>query len=520
MSRTLKTPEPGLALSLLANSISPLANAMTLRAQGQGSLQGPLQDRGAAASTPAWSAEAAGACAEHRPVARRSKLWELGDKHHCPVIGTCLGVDELQRLARRFKFQAASHDAFALHVEAVSCCHQRNPVAEWVQRHLDEKYRATLSRWSSLTDAAAVLQQWQRERDQGAVAAALWAAYTHKHSNSAIRQALYADIHMLSHQVGAGLAADVRRLNALEAENQELKQQLAEVKAQAQAETRCDAARIVALEHALEKALNQAQTALQDQPRLQARLAAFENGQVTIELGQRLMALEVANERLRSSEARLTTQLQARQAALQTALATQASLARAHDAAREEVALLSELLSPPVAEAGLEPVAGPAFAHLPGHPSGDLPASLAAGGSAVPAACAGSTAPGGPDCAGCPAALSPRCVLYVGGRAAMIQQYRQLAARLGVELLHHDGGQEEALSRLPELIHGADAVVCPTDHVSHSAYYQVKAHCKRSGKPCLFYKGGGVSSFAVAMGRLARGQYSLAGASIAQVEAD
>ena len=43
--------------------------------------------------------------------------------------------------------------------------------------------------------------------------------------------------------------------------------------------------------------------------------------------------------------------------------------------------------------------------------------------------------------------------------------------------------QEESLSRLPELIRGADAVVCPTDRISHNAYYHVKAHCKR----CLLY---------------------------------
>mgnify|MGYP002138093228 FL=1 len=59
------------------------------------------------------------------------------------------------------------------------------------------------------------------------------------------------------------------------------------------------------------------------------------------------------------------------------------------------------------------------------------------------------------------------------------------------------------------MINGADAVLCPTDHISHNAYYHVKSHCKRVGKPCLFYKGGGVSGFAFAMARLSRGESSL-----------
>ena len=80
---------------------------------------------------------------------------------------------------------------------------------------------------------------------------------------------------------------------------------------------------------------------------------------------------------------------------------------------------------------------------------------------------------------------------------------------LGIRLIHHDGGVEESLSRLPDMINGADAVICPTDCVSHSAYYQLKRHCKRSGKPCLLFKGSGISGFAAALARVSSGQTSL-----------
>lgn len=61
------------------------------------------------------------------------------------------------------------------------------------------------------------------------------------------------------------------------------------------------------------------------------------------------------------------------------------------------------------------------------------------------------------------------------------------------------------------MIHGADAVVCPTDCVSHAAYFHIKRQCKRIGKPCLLYKGSSVSGFAVALARLSAGEFSLAG---------
>lgn len=102
-------------------------------------------------------------------------------------------------------------------------------------------------------------------------------------------------------------------------------------------------------------------------------------------------------------------------------------------------------------------------------------------------------------------------MLCVGGRSSLLAQYRALAERLGIRLIHHDGGLEEALSRLPDMISGADAVICPTDCVSHTAYYQLKRQCKRSGKPCLLFKGAGVSGFAVALARLPSGRVSLPG---------
>jgi hypothetical protein len=84
-----------------------------------------------------------------------------------------------------------------------------------------------------------------------------------------------------------------------------------------------------------------------------------------------------------------------------------------------------------------------------------------------------------------------------------------LAEQMGIRLTHHDGGQQHALSRLPEMINSADAVICPTDCVSHAAYYQLKRLCKRHSKPCLLFKGKGVASFASALIRLSLGQVSL-----------
>jgi hypothetical protein len=404
---------------------------------------------------------------EQAATSKRCKLWELGDKHHCPVIGTCIPLNELRKLARRFHFSASLQDEFALHVEAVGWSHSRNEVSEAMQRLLDRKYQAQLLLFAKLKSEAEVRQLWQACRLRGEVAGALWAAYTHKASTADTRQQLYADIHMLSHQVGAGQAADARRLVELEEEHALLKreQRSAYLAHQMQLDS---------LQREKRSLLQQLKDCEEQQQEFQAirrRLAEFESGEVIVHLGRKLLELQGANEQLLAGAQRaleLDRQLKASQEAQQL-------LRHERDSARVERRAMEELLAAQAPE---------------------------------DAQCSG---PAEDNCAGCPAALSSRCVLYVGGRASMIGQYRQLADRLGITLVHHDGGLEESLSRLPELIHGADAVLCPTDNISHSAYYQVKHQCKRVGKPCLFYQGSGVSSFAVAMHRMSRGEFSLAG---------
>ena len=92
----------------------------------------------------ALAAGVAGAPAEDAVAnarASRTRLWELEDKHHCPVIGTCLPVDDLARLARRFFAWIDSGNAFAMHVEAVNLAKTRNAASEAMQTLLERKYR-------------------------------------------------------------------------------------------------------------------------------------------------------------------------------------------------------------------------------------------------------------------------------------------------------------------------------------------------------------------------------------------
>lgn len=389
------------------------------------------------------------------------KLWDLAQKHHCPVIGTCLRMDDLVRFARRHRFEARLQDEFELHVEAVGLCQTRNAVSEAIQKHLDRKYAAAVLRFSRLKTDAAVFAAWKECLTKGDVAGPLWAAYTHRAASAGTRDAIYADIHMLSHQVGAGQAADMHRLAWLEKENAELKQSLDKELLQHQAHTERMKRRLSELEEAL-----RTRTLMDDElAGLRARLARAESNATIAEMSSQVASLRRANEHMATIVGR-TAEMEKM---LQSAQLEIAELTQQRNTARAERDALELMLNADNRK--------------------DSPCPV--------------------QCACCESGPAQRCILYVGGRTSLVAQYRELAGRLGVRLVHHDGGQEEALSRLPELIHRADAVICPTDCVSHTAYYNLKNHCKRTGKPCLFFKGTGVASFAVAMTRVAKGEFSL-----------
>ncbi|PPJ45833.1 DUF2325 domain-containing protein [Rhizobium sp. KAs_5_22] len=92
------------------------------------------------------------------------------------------------------------------------------------------------------------------------------------------------------------------------------------------------------------------------------------------------------------------------------------------------------------------------------------------------------------------AALSVRSFLYVGGRDCQVAHLRQIASNHGAELIHHDGGLREAVSRIDTVLPSVDCVFCPIDCISHDACLRVKSGCKKFGKTFIPLRNGSKSS--------------------------
>lgn len=393
---------------------------------------------------------------------RRLKLWELEEKLHCPVIGTCLTVDELKKIARREGFTGSEIDTYRLHVEAVSASCSRNSTAVILHKLLERKY----ARWVKLFERAktdeAVRSLWNEHLARGELAGPMWAALTHKCTGKETSVQIYGDVHMLSHQVGAGLAADARKLNFLEAEVARLHNKARQDAFRTSRMIGEKTTRITQLE-AENRQLN---TMVDELNGYKERAAMLESGQAMVDMGRRLLLLESINAKQQES----LKIAQQRICQLEREVEGYARLDRQLASAIAEREALERLL----------------LAGMDAQTSGE-------------GSCDG-------DCDHCASSLKGRCVLCVGGRTALLPQYRELASRLGVRLIHHDGGNEESMSRLPELLSTSDAVICPTDCVSHNAYYLLKRHCKTYGKPCVLTRNSGIAGFAAALTKLAEGK--------------
>lgn len=388
---------------------------------------------------------------------RRRKLWELSHRQHCPVVGTCLSMDELRRLARRAGLDEKPISDYSLHAYAVGQVQERSEFSKIIQRELDRRFAPIIKRFAAQREAAGLLALWRDAMAAGEVAGALWAAITHPACDEVIDKAIYGEIHMLSHQVGGGHRADLKRLASIEIE-------LATNIGQSKRDRERAARRQSELE-----------SHLRDRD---AQLADFRRAASELDEVRRRLAAEVSDLQCsRGADAEWRRRAEAAERKLEAQRGERLGLQRRFDAAEAELhEMRIELAS---SEGTLTELAG--FVR---RQDGNSPPCGVLSDCEV--------CPGGPAAA----RLSGRCLLCIGGRENLVSHYRGLVEGLGGRFLHHDGGIEDNPKRLEATLASADAVVCQAGCVSHTAYWKLKEYCKRHNKPCVYLKRSGVTSFA------------------------
>ena len=377
---------------------------------------------------------------------RRLRIWDLAARLHCPIIGVCFSTDEVRRLMRRVPETHAMTD-FELHTSMVCACADRNDGSRMIDRELNRRYKTAIQALARISSVGELLARWRTDTQNGRVAGALWASLTHPLCDGAAEDQIYADIHLLQHQNAALSHAGLRLARAERAELEKLRETLQQTRTQTAAATANHHEQIQRLTDELEQ--------------LKIERHAMRREQVDAMRHQRVDTAELS--RMNQS---LQTELQTLRRELSRLQRMHADAMAGNEALRGELAART---APP------EPIEATAAQTDRPDPMTQIDEHLAG-----------------------------QRVLCVGGMPRTIGSYRQAVEQLGARFEHHDGGLEQAMNRLDPALSGADVVVCQAGHISHGAYWRVKKHCRRTGKPCVYLESSGLSSFIEGLRNCAR----------------
>jgi hypothetical protein len=370
-------------------------------------------------------------------TSRRRRLWELGHACHCPLVGVGLPLGVLRKLVDKAVAQnrgggAVLADDYEVHVGAVTECGARNRLSEALQKELERRYATVVQRFRAARTTAEVGELWRAAVAAGDVAGAFWAGLTHPRCVPELEEQMCRDLHMVQHQAGACVRADLNKFNATLAENTRLARELARAQARA-----------AALQ--VEKTADTERHAVQLM-QLRAQLVGKDSmiDSLRIELDQLRESIPGLETRTRLAER--VARMEERERALRNQI--NELKAEAARAAAEAQAQAPADTPPPVVEQLVR----------------------------------------------MPVRLTDQAVLCVGGRSGNVATYRELIEKVGAQFAHHDGGLEDSANRLEASLAAADLVICQTGCISHSAYWRVKDYCKRNGKRCVFVDNPSISS--------------------------
>ena len=378
--------------------------------------------------------------AKHQRLSKRYKLWQLPTYTHCPVIGTCLTLDELVKVVRQTGLLVEQGSDYYLHSSLVQLADQNVPPSRRIQKILDSKYSRWIKSYGALTTDAERKKFWHDAVKTGQVPGAFWAVISHTHSPASLVDLALGDVHMLSHLQGALNRADLQYMAKLEQEVCTLRDKLERQQIQHQKSQQQSNRLVTAQEKALQSLRQQIRPDENGPSNVQKELESVRR-KYHLVARQKDWALKQLQQRLTNIK-----RLEARQEALVDQLL---ETTQERDALESTV---ENLLQPGRSE-----------------DEHNRTARLFD--------------------------LNGRKLAYVGGRTALFPRLKSFVEAHNGQFYCHDGGIEDSHPELSQCLSKADMVFCPIDCVSHNACLQVKKYCKRNSKRFIPLRSASLATF-------------------------
>ena len=393
------------------------------------------------------------------PANKRKNIWELSSHHHCSIVGTCLTIGEARALGKKIGAKCPDPEDLdaIIHSILVRESVTKNRASTLLNKALNKKYESSVRIFNKCNTPLEIRDLWREAFEVGNIPGPYWAALSHPMIDYEVTIKIYSDVHMLSHLVGSSNRADIARLSELEIE-------LANA---------LDKNRSLISQN--NRKINQFRTEIENHQQTISNLERKNsNFKARLFVDSKSQSIEEINEEFSQgvllSGENYTTFIVERE--------RDQSKVTAHN-----FRLLDDIERLNGEKQDLHSKLETAQHKLKGSLS-----ELQSANSFIQNFITNNDAPT-KMCN-----LSGKCVLYIGGRAGNICRMCDLVDKMNGRLIHHDGGKEDSLATLKGAISSADAVIFPTDCVSHSSALEAKKLCKKMVKPLLPIRSSSLSS--------------------------
>lgn len=382
---------------------------------------------------------------------RRRRLWEMCGTAQCPVVGICLPMTVVKKLAaKHLQHSELRATEYETHCAVVVACKTKSAFGKLVQEQLDQRFHNELRAVQAIKTREGLLAHWNEHKETANFPGIFWSVLSHPRCDAAMEFEVLGHAHMMQHQAGCERQTHENQKTAL---HDQLKTTQAAHK------------KLEEKYQALQASHVQTQQLQQDTiSALQTELAS-QHGEMQ-KLKKAFDALQANTPSSGLPKANEVELLRARITTLKSV-----HLAELGNLQQQVKTLENQLAKRPTA-------------------------------FAIQALDTSST-----NCAEpCNKPLDKRCVLCVGGRPSAVPLYRQTVETRGATFIHHDGGQEEGIAQLDAKLNSADLVICQAGCVSHEAYFRVKEHCKKHSVQCVYVQNPSKSALRKALQTIAAPQ--------------
>ena len=366
----------------------------------------------------------------------------------CPVVGTCLSLEEQKRILKKMGHSIKNRSAHEIHGIFVHSLSDKNRLSMRIDAYLHRKFKHEISKFFGL-DRPLFLDAWKTHFQDGEMAGLLWVAATRPDLKAEDIRSIFGDVHMQMHLNAAWNRKARQRLSFQEKENRKLKERLQQ-------------------ESAMRRALKKKNKKLEKEAvELRQRYAFLEKDKLSIQKelsnlrgNTEMLNLEPENQQLHDELEKLSGEIVDYQQCQE-------------DLRSQNKKLLSKLESQREMNNHLNEETERIVARISAMNRCDET---------------------------CPSFdLCRKRILIVGGINRMESLYRQLIEENGGIFEHYDGHMKGGKRALENRIRRADIVLCPVNINSHNACSVVKKMGKKHRKFVQMLAGSGLSTISHAL---------------------